>query len=71
MYEVHLFQYTSQFNTVFSINPGSQYSPITFTVVQFISGFSKVPKKFLYQNSMFFYVAVLSSLWVDLVKTTN
>jgi hypothetical protein len=35
MYEVHLFQYKSQFNTVFDINPGNQYSQITFIFLYF------------------------------------
>jgi hypothetical protein len=30
MYKVHLFQYESQFNTVFNVNPGNQDSPMTF-----------------------------------------
>jgi hypothetical protein len=30
MYKVLLFQYKSQFNTVFNINPGNQASPIAF-----------------------------------------
>jgi hypothetical protein len=27
MYKIHLFQYKSQFNTVFKVNPGNQGSP--------------------------------------------
>jgi hypothetical protein len=30
MYKVHLFQYKSQFNTVFNVTPGNQCSPISF-----------------------------------------
>jgi hypothetical protein len=30
MYKAHLFQYKSQCNTVFNVNPGNQGSPITF-----------------------------------------
>jgi hypothetical protein len=30
MYKVHLFQYKSQFNNVFNVNPANQGSPITF-----------------------------------------
>jgi hypothetical protein len=33
MYKVHLFQYKSQFNTVFNINPGNQGSPIIFILI--------------------------------------
>jgi hypothetical protein len=32
MYEVHLFQYKSQFNTVFNVNHGNQVSPTTYFV---------------------------------------
>jgi hypothetical protein len=36
MYKVHLFQYKSQFNTVFNVNPGNQDSPSPFLVFNHI-----------------------------------
>jgi hypothetical protein len=30
MYEVHLFEYKSQFNNIFNVNPGNQGSLIFF-----------------------------------------
>jgi hypothetical protein len=44
MFKVHLFQYKSQFNTVFNVNPGDQCSPIF--LVSFDVNVKTVPAEF-------------------------